>query len=66
MPNQPIVLTAKIVSPFLCTAPLQYVSKIQFTQATIDCLTSNKTKNLCHDETVILNYIGGDPISDMD
>ena len=53
----------KILSPFSCTAPLQYVSKIRFTQAIIDCLTNNKTKNIHNDETVILNYIGGDPIS---
>ena len=33
-----------------------------FTQATIDCLTTNETKNALHNETVILNYIGGDPI----
>ena len=52
-----MVLPAKIVSPFLCTAPLLYVPKIQFTQATIDCLTTNKTKNVLHNETVILNYI---------
>ena len=54
---------AKISSPFLPTAPLQYVTKIQFTQATIDCLTTNKTKNVLFNETVILNHIGGDPIS---
>ena len=30
-----------------------------FTQATIDW---NETKNALHKETVILNYIGGDPI----
>ena len=49
--------------PFLCTAPLQYVPKIVFTQAAIDCLTTNKTKNALHSEMIILNYIGGDPIS---
>ena len=54
---------AKIVSPFLPTAPLQYVPKILFTQATIDCLANNKTKNALHNEAVILYYIGGDPIS---
>ena len=37
---------AKILSPFLPTAPLHYVPKIQFTQATIDCLFNNKTKNV--------------------
>ena len=57
------IITGKIVSPFLSTAPLQYVPKILFTQATIDCLIYNKTKNALHNETVILNYIGGDPIS---
>ena len=56
-------LPAKILSPFLPTAPLQYVLKIQFTQATIDCLTKDKTKNALHNEAVILKYIGGDPIS---
>ena len=56
-------LPAKILSPFLLTAPLQYVLKIPFTQATIDCLTTNKTKNPLHKEAVILNYIGSDPIS---
>ena len=30
---------------FLCTAPSQYVTKIQFTQATVDCLSNDKTKN---------------------
>ena len=34
---------AKILSPFLTTAPLQYVPKILFTQATTD-----KTKNALH------------------
>ena len=58
-----IKLPAKILSPFLSTAPLQYVPKIQFTQATIDCLTNNKTENIHNNETVILNFIGGDPIS---
>ena len=53
----------KILSPFLCIEPLQYVPKIRFTQTTIDCLTTNKTKNVLLDETVILNYIGGEPIS---
>ena len=32
------------------------------TQATTDYLTSNENKNALHNETVILNYIGGDPI----
>ena len=54
---------AKILSPFLSRASLQYVPKILFTQATIDCLINNKTENALHKETVILNYIGGDPIS---
>ena len=51
------------VLPFSCTAPLKYIPKVIFTQATTDCLTTNKTKNALHNETVILNYIGGDPIS---
>ena len=54
---------AKILSPFLPTAPLQFVPKIQFIQATIDGLTNNKTKNALHKEPVILNHFGGDPIS---
>ena len=54
---------AKILLPFLCTAPLQYVPKMLFTRPTIDYLVSNKTKNPFHNEAVILNYIGGDPIS---
>ena len=53
----------QILSLFLSTVPLQYVPKIQFTQATIDCLTTNKTKNVLLNETVILNYIGAVPIS---
>ena len=53
----------KILLHFLSTAPLQYVPKILFTQATIDCLINNKTKNTLHNEGVILNYIGVDPIS---
>ena len=57
------VVPAKILSFILSTAPLQYVPKIQFTPATIDRLTNDKTKNTFHNETVILNYIGGDPIS---
>ena len=36
-------IPTKNLSPFLCTSPLQYVPKIQFTQATIDRLTKNKT-----------------------
>ena len=50
----------KILSPLLCTVPLQYVPKIRFTQATIDRLTTNKTKNALRNETVILNYNGAD------
>ena len=57
------ILPAKILSPFLSTAPLQYVPKIQFTQAPIDCLTTDKTKNVLQIETVILNRIIVDPIS---
>ena len=53
----------KILSPFLPTAPLQYIPKITFTQATIDCLITNETKNVLHKEMVILNCIGVDPIS---
>ena len=34
-----------------------------FTRTTIDCLTTNETKNALHNKVVILNYIGGDPIS---
>ena len=42
---------AEILLPFLCTAPLQYVPQILFTQATIDCFANDKTKNvlLCRD-----------------
>ena len=55
---------ARILLPFFPTAPLvQYVPKIRFTQTTIDGLTTNKTKNAPHNETVILSYIGGDPIT---
>ena len=54
---------AKILSPILSTAPLQYVPKIRFTPTTIDRLNTDKTKNALHKETVILHYIGGDPIS---
>ena len=56
-------LPAKILSSFLSTEPLQYVIKILFTQATTDCLTTNKTKDALHNEAVILNHIFGDPIS---
>ena len=48
---------------FLSTAPLQYVPRIVFTQATIGCLINNKTENALHSETIILNYICGDLIS---
>ena len=52
-----LVAPDQILSPFCsCTAPLQYVPKVLFSLATIDCLTTNKTKNLRHDEMVILNY----------
>ena len=47
---------AKILSPFLSTAPLQYAPKILFTRATIYCLINNKTKKALHNEVVILNY----------
>ena len=50
------VRPAKILSPFLCTARLQYVPKMLFTQATIDCLSTNKVKNALHNETIILTY----------
>ena len=53
----------KFYRPFLPTAPLQYVPKILFTQATINLLTANKTKIVLHNETIILNYISGDLIS---
>ena len=58
-----LTLPAKILSPFLLTAPLHYAPKIQFTPDTSDCLTTNKTKNVLLNETVILGYIDGDPIS---
>ena len=48
---------AKIVLPFLCTAPLQCAPKILFTQTTIDCLIIGKTKNALHKERVILNNV---------
>ena len=38
------------------TAPLHYVPKILIPQATIDCLTTNETKNVLLNETAILNY----------
>ena len=62
-PGRRPVYPAKILSLFLPTAPLQYVPKIRFTQATTDCLATNKTKNALHSKKVILNYFGGDPIS---
>ena len=40
-----------------------HVPKTLFTLATIDSLNNNKTKNAPHNETVILNYFGGDLIS---
>ena len=52
-------LPDKLLSPFLCTAPLPYVPQILFTPATIDCLINNKTKIALQIETVILNYICG-------
>ena len=58
-----IIVPAKILFPSLCTAPLQYVPKIPFILATIDCLTTNKIKKALHKETVILNYIEAEPIS---
>ena len=54
---------AKILSPFSSTAPLQYVPKILFSQASKDCLTNNKTKNALHNKAVILNYVVDVPIS---
>ena len=36
---------------------------MQLTEATIDCLPNNKTKNARHNKAVILNDIGGYPIS---
>ena len=39
------VCPAKISSPFLCTAPLVFIPKIQLTRAEIDCLINDKTKN---------------------
>ena len=36
---------------------------MQFIPATIDYLATNETKNALHKDTVILNYIAGDPIS---
>ena len=34
-----------------------------YSEATIDCLINNKTKNALHNETVFLNYICGHLIS---
>ena len=34
-----------------------------YSGATIDCLTADKTKKALHNEAVILNYIGGEPIN---
>ena len=48
---------AKILSPFLSTAPLQYVPKTQFTPAPIDCLTTNETKNALHNGTVSYTHL---------
>ena len=53
----------KYIMTFLCTVPLQYVSKRLFTLSTIDCLTTNKHNNGCHDETFILSCIGVEAIS---
>ena len=49
-------LPAKILSPFFPTARLPYVPKKYY-------FTTNYSKNSLHKETVILNYIGGDPMS---
>ena len=57
------ILPAKILSPFLSTAPIHDAPKMLITQATIDCLINNKTKNALQNEALlILNYIGGEPI----
>ena len=61
--NSPRLTTRQNLLSSLHTASVQYVPKILLTQATQDCLATNKTKNALHKETVILNYIsGGDPI----
>ena len=57
-----ICIPAKILSAFLPIAPLQYVTKILVTQATIDGFTTDKTKNVLFNETVNLNYIDGEPV----
>ena len=51
--TETILEPAKILSSFLCTAPLQYIPKILFIQATIGCVTTNETKNALYNETAI-------------
>ena len=58
-----VVFPPKFYYPFCVQHLYSTFPKYYFTPATIDCLTANKTKNALHNEAVILNYIGGDPIS---
>ena len=55
-PSTAVTNPAQKIVALLSTIPLQYVPKTLFTQATIDCLTVNKTKNALHNKAVILNY----------
>ena len=55
--------TPEFYSPFCPQHLYSTFPKILFTQAAIDCLINNKTKNALHSEAIILNYIGGDPNS---
>ena len=45
---------AKILSSILYTAPIQYVPKILFTQATIDCPANNNSKNILDNKSTVL------------
>ena len=58
---QVIIHPSKLYRLFRSQQLYDSFPKILFTQTTINGLTNNKTKNALHNETVILNYIGGDP-----
>ena len=50
-------MTRQNFTALLCTAPLPYITKMIFTQATIDSLTNNKTKNAHHETQSVIAWV---------
>ena len=58
-----VLYPLRFYRPFRAQHLYSTFPKYDLLRATIDCVTVNKTKNALRNETVILNYIDGEPIS---